>query len=143
MENSRFFSRMEHRKFQNPLACGLVPIKSDTSTSDYFYREVLVKFVTSTFYKYQKPHFRKQPEAEIIQADSMEVDEPDDIDILSDETNTLGLAKNLESDDEVLVKNPAFDCVSDIRTHPAFAPLKIEDEENEDALSPIEQITEE
>jgi hypothetical protein len=41
--NARFYSRMEHRKFQNPMACGLVPIKSDLSADDYFYREVLVK----------------------------------------------------------------------------------------------------
>jgi hypothetical protein len=89
---------MEHRKYQNPLSYGLVPIKRGVTTNDYFYREVLLNKA--------QPN---EPKTEMDGEDQI------DIDVLSSETNTFGNSKVFESDDEILIKNPAFDCVVDIR----------------------------
>lgn len=64
------------------------------------------------------PTFRKPPPIE-PKPDAADADE-EEIDILSEETSGMGLSRLYENDDEVLVKNPALDCVIDIRSHPGF-----------------------
>ncbi|KAI6174691.1 hypothetical protein M3Y97_01018600 [Aphelenchoides bicaudatus] len=118
--NSRFYSRMEQRKFQNPLACGLVPIRNDLSADDYFYREVLIK----------KPA-KEDKKAEV---------DDQDVDVMS-EDNTIG--RFSDNDDEILTKNPAFDCVADIRgVLPAPQDPEI-DEDGDEEMPIVDQIMEE
>lgn len=118
---------MERRKFRNPLACGLVPIKSDPTVDDYFYREILIK----------KEEPDEKDEKDLSTTQSEEIVEFD-VDVLTDNNETI-LSRFGDQDDEILVKNPAFDCVTDIRTA-IPEPSEAEEKDEKESSTAIDQI---
>ncbi|KAI6174250.1 hypothetical protein M3Y98_01169800 [Aphelenchoides besseyi] len=133
----QFYERMERRRLQNPLARGLVRSKRNED-DDYFYREVIV---------------RNQTKAN--ESTSENANEEEEIDVLGDDDfdkaptiDKFVVAMKNEEADEILVKNPADECVADVRSVLPIDPPQISEEQSEEeqeaeeksAVSPIDRI---
>ncbi|KAI6206156.1 hypothetical protein M3Y94_00874900 [Aphelenchoides besseyi] len=133
----QFYERMERRRLQNPLARGLVKSKRNDD-EDYFYREVIVRNQT-------KPN----------ESTSEDVDEEEEIDVLGvddfDKAPTIAkfvAAMKNEEADEILIKNPADECVADVRSVLPIDPPQISEKQSEEEqeteeksiVSPIDRI---
>ncbi|KAI6174292.1 hypothetical protein M3Y98_01174800 [Aphelenchoides besseyi] len=132
----QFYERMERRRLQNPLARGLVRSKRNED-DDYFYREF----------------FRNQTKAN--ESTSENANEEEEIDVLGDDDfdkaptiDKFVVAMKNEEADEILVKNPADECVADVRSVLPIDPPQISEEQSEEeqeaeeksAVSPIDRI---
>ncbi|CAD5232267.1 unnamed protein product [Bursaphelenchus xylophilus] len=112
-----FFEEMKARKELNPLAVGLVFERKLVTPDDYFYREVLIRREDG-----RSGSGRREEEVDILEGVS-----EDKLDIEAEEN-------------EILIKNPAFDCVADVRKEVPFA---FEGQEDDDTESPMERIEKE
>ncbi|CAD5223578.1 unnamed protein product [Bursaphelenchus okinawaensis] len=105
-----FFEEMKLRKQLNPMALGLNFERKCLRPADYFYREVLVR--------HEEHHITNNNE---------------DVDVLGGDFEEM---VNIEDEEnEVLVKNPAMECVADVRKE---IPLEVAEDEEMDPIGIIE-----